>query len=1543
MRTDPQRPNSSDEISKTNHGPVISVSSSKLYDEGTSSPDFETDSCIKRKEEVLYDSIELSSEFEIEPPKDKNKKCKLDHPESISLSDDNNRTDSNKAPRMLFTPFPSSSKCDTSKNSGIVVNVTQKKTQKGSGNFAEHIESKVLTQIEDSEFFSCDTQMLRDIERKELGGHSNNSMPKPTSTAKNEDSECFPCDTQMLRDIERKQPRDHSKTYIQRPTNVATEKSLPNNRSYLDNDCPHNVERNISHNGGFKTASGNKIDAPSEHQITKMKNTLLEDNAYNHQMLPDENYISGDNFDDLAKKTIFPLHIKLDASSKGAIAKANKSNSAKSDNTSKCDSTGFMTASGNKMKGPSLETIKRVQSLWNEPEYNSIICSSDKPQMDPETESSKSDSTSKCISKGFMTGSGSKIQGPSLEAIRKIQSLWHEPEHDSTNNNPVNIEIESSKADSTSKCVSTGFLTASGSKMKSPSLQAIKKFQSFWDEPEHKIAEPNPINIGIAPTKSDSTFKCASMGLMTASGSKLKDPSVEATNKVKLLWNESEHNSTTPHPVNFEIESSKSDGGSKCVASLGLMTASGSKMKGPSVEAMQKVHPLWNEPEYNSTLPCPGKPNCHTPASKDNHVRSTKKTEVSNDLSNEKNDSTIDSARPSVNIKSHCNENISLPTSALPIISPKLQKENGESSNVYNKDFTGYLAKDISEILKIFTSSPDIETKLLLPNANMWICNHYRWITWKLISRKRFNKSPLVLDSCSRAEILSQLRLRYNREIERSERSALKKIYEGDSSPSQGIVLCVARIEQITENGVLGGGTYILLELTDGWYSIACVFLPDNPLIKYINGDEKITVGTKLITFGAELENLGQPCSPLEAVTFETIVDNLEKYNLTLVNPSEASNLKETKSSRVTPSFQQIISKFPMLKVHPNSTRRVRLNTKMGFHHSSPTMAMPFSAILNNGGHVSEVWLEIVREYPLVYKEASKNTDASKGATCRPNFINEKAYDKKILSQNRNRDKVIEEIYIEVQKEFDLKECKENKEKQRITRETKKGNGKITQLRFSEKEIKSLCSGEEINDIMEKSIDPASIESLLSLEQYQMLCEFKQVQRDELGMQMKAEVQKRINERLSSNRSSDFSPKGTRDSTNKSNDSTNCSYIPILRLRVADLHPNAKRGSSCVCTGTIQIWRPTEEMLRNLKENKRLRFINLIANIVRDGEVQFRATKATRFEEISESYLARKHITIMACQKESKSSAITNLDIKSFKRKLTHIDELISSPKFDPEFREVDLIGIVVQIEPIVECFETVYICDTSLNMVAVKFWKGIQEFGYEGLFCDSKSKTAIKSPGGDFECSSTILYLRNLQWRPHGSQQFTVQSINLQLPGHKSGECTEILLPSLFVTEQTVITKNPREAEQSRVFADIKAEIGQGLEGIKLIEQAKMRLGEILTSPRCKPRKSSMNQETLSSTRFHSNETYNMISPKTPAVQKHAKSKFRVPYASPSTPLTSRSNIDWDQEFNIEKSLVKGNVEIVSGSPAEDQSKKTKSKIAALEKASIKLSYWNP
>ena len=81
--------------------------------------------------------------------------------------------------------------------------------------------------------------------------------------------------------------------------------------------------------------------------------------------------------------------------------------------------------------------------------------------------------------------------------------------------------------------------------------------------------------------------------------------------------------------------------------------------------------------------------------------------------------------------------------------------------------------------------------------------------------------------------ILDQLRLRYDREIEKSERSALKLIYEGDMNPSHGIVLCVASIEFIEEHVKVEGCGNVFLELTDGWYSISCIFTDDNPLLAY--------------------------------------------------------------------------------------------------------------------------------------------------------------------------------------------------------------------------------------------------------------------------------------------------------------------------------------------------------------------------------------------------------------------------------------------------------------------------------------------------------------------------------------------------------------------------------------------------------------------------------------------------------------------------------------------------------------------------------------
>ena len=82
----------------------------------------------------------------------------------------------------------------------------------------------------------------------------------------------------------------------------------------------------------------------------------------------------------------------------------------------------------------------------------------------------------------------------------------------------------------------------------------------------------------------------------------------------------------------------------------------------------------------------------------------------------------------------------------------------------------------------------------------------------------------------------------------------------------------------------------------------------------------------------------------------------------------------------------------------------------------------------------------------------------------------------------------------------------------------------------------------------------------------------------------------------------------------------------------------------------------------------------------------------------------------------------------------------------------------------------------------------------------------------------------------------------------------------------------------------------------------------------------------------------------KTPNSTTGVNKVFKVPQQSPSTPLTSRSrNRTQIRALDYEDLLCKGNVENVPGSPAELQSKKTSEKIRALEKASMKLTYWNP
>ena len=71
---------------------------------------------------------------------------------------------------------------------------------------------------------------------------------------------------------------------------------------------------------------------------------------------------------------------------------------------------------------------------------------------------------------------------------------------------------------------------------------------------------------------------------------------------------------------------------------------------------------------------------------------------------------------------------------------------------------------------------------------------------------------------------------RYEREVNRCERSCLKRILEQDDSPARAMVLCVAAVHQGGGSMASGGGTseQLVLELTDGWYGVRSSALPDD-------------------------------------------------------------------------------------------------------------------------------------------------------------------------------------------------------------------------------------------------------------------------------------------------------------------------------------------------------------------------------------------------------------------------------------------------------------------------------------------------------------------------------------------------------------------------------------------------------------------------------------------------------------------------------------------------------------------------------------------
>ncbi|CAM8961893.1 unnamed protein product [Rhodiola kirilowii] len=149
-----------------------------------------------------------------------------------------------------------------------------------------------------------------------------------------------------------------------------------------------------------------------------------------------------------------------------------------------------------------------------------------------------------------------------------------------------------------------------------------------------------------------------------------------------------------------------------------------------------------------------------------------------------------------------------------------------------------------------------------------WVTNHYKWIVWKLACYDRGYPAKPGGNFLSVTNVLEELKYRYEREVNHGHRSAIKRILEGDTSPSSMMVLCISTIysnhSTHTQSSRAEECKTTKLELTDGWYSIDGVL--DALLLKQLaTGKLPSTFVSHVKLWGARFCGWIGPISPLEA------------------------------------------------------------------------------------------------------------------------------------------------------------------------------------------------------------------------------------------------------------------------------------------------------------------------------------------------------------------------------------------------------------------------------------------------------------------------------------------------------------------------------------------------------------------------------------------------------------------------------------------------------------------------------------------------------
>ncbi|XP_029964569.1 breast cancer type 2 susceptibility protein [Salarias fasciatus] len=331
------------------------------------------------------------------------------------------------------------------------------------------------------------------------------------------------------------------------------------------------------------------------------------------------------------------------------------------------------------------------------------------------------------------------------------------------------------------------------------------------------------------------------------------------------------------------------------------------------------------------------------------------------------------------------------------------------------------------EFYRALCDTPGVDPKLL---SEAWVFNHYRWIVWKQASMEKSFPETMGSLCLTPEQVLLQLKYRYDVEVDRSRRPALRKVLEKDDTAAKTLVLCVSGIASMglspNKNAKTPQGADAKLQsppavvwLTDGWYAIRAQL--DEPLTAMLHRG-RLAVGGKLIVHGAQLAGVQDACPPLEA-------------------PESA-----------------------MLKISANSCRPVRWDVKLGFYKDPRPFLLPVSSLYTSGGPVGCVDILILRSYPIQWMERKPDGGVV--------FRSVRAEEKEARRHSSHKQRAMETLFAKIQAEFEQEE---------------KGNIK-PQRRHPPRnyqDITALQEGEELYEAV--GDDPAYLEAHLSEHQLEAL------------------------------------------------------------------------------------------------------------------------------------------------------------------------------------------------------------------------------------------------------------------------------------------------------------------------------------------------------------------------------------------------------------------------------------------------------------------------